>query len=150
MFTFFKTPRWFYGVDLNKWDYLGSTKIKWINKHNETLDEVNVLFFSSVKDTNNRFWDIPDDHRLHREFTSHPFIFHLNRWRICDYELWDLIETPSKFLKEKMLNQENMIWYSQEKIWKTENFKKENIIVDDNNNKENSNVIIFTPPKKDE
>lgn len=104
---FWKTKNVFYGHDMSKWDYLGSTEVKWD-------DSTHPIFFLQHKKKNLRSYYV--DTFLQKK---HRLVFYQSRleaWKQGLFPVYTMIEKPSDFLKE-LMSKNNWVWSNKEKWW---------------------------------
>ena len=137
-----------HGFDLNIWEYLGSSKISYIDTNNVITSSCLVFFFCKKTDHNIRDFNVQYTH----SFKYHTWIYEsASLWKSNQKEIYQCINyEPSSFLKEYMLNKYKSIWSKENNWWtsgdvvKYESAKKEQI---ENKKKElttsmeNNNVV---------
>lgn len=107
------TNRVFHGVDLEVWDYLGSTEIKFDNIPYE------LYFFHKKGAVTERKYVLvgstPSRIKLVRNI--HSFVYHdCELWRIGEHGIFAVIRNPSKALKAIAFEEHGYVW-SKEKNW---------------------------------
>jgi hypothetical protein len=107
------TKNLLHGVDMNFWDYLGSTEIKW------NRVPCRIYFFRS-KDTETRKYvlvGVPE--LLINEVKNfHSFVYNAcELWRSGEVELYSVIHEPSKFLKAWVFETERWVWNTEKRWW---------------------------------
>lgn len=103
-----------HGVDMDVWDYLGSTEIR--------FDKVPfiIYFFWKKGDDDVRQYVVgpSDDSRIAFVKSNHRYIYHTcELWRIAETEIYVPIREPSKWLNEYMFNQHGHTWDKEKKWW---------------------------------
>lgn len=124
----FKTPvkqepvvvegdKWFHGVDLDEWNYIGATKItvatNTLEWGEQQTGSATVFFFSKIDDDDNRKYVIIDHHdRSGRNYKTHPFVIgQADPWRIGETDLYmPVLDRPSRYLKELMFSTFGVVW----------------------------------------
>lgn len=107
-------PNMFHGYDLNEWNYLGLTQIK--------FDSVpNTIFFLQKKGKDDvRAYTLSGrpDAILKTIAKLHSYVHETcELWRIKEYELYTPIREPSKFLKEHMFSEKGFVWSTEKEWW---------------------------------
>lgn len=103
-----------HGHDLNVWNYLGWTEIKYDGVPNL------VYFFSQKGDDNMRSYALSGrPESILKEIAKlHQFVVnHCELWRICEHDIFVPIRNPSKFLKEWVFDNHGCVWSKEEKWW---------------------------------
>lgn len=104
----------FHGVDLEVWEYLGSTEIKW-----NSLPST-IYFFSSKIDQNERNYILSGRPKsvLTEISQYHTYVSDkCELWRIGEFEFYHVIMKPSKFLKNWMFTNRGCVWNIEKKWW---------------------------------
>lgn len=94
----FKEKQMFHKHDLNKWNYLGCTEIKFLTE-GEVGSKTWVYFFIEKVDPSKRSYTLGSN--LSESFKYHPFVDHYCKlWKIGTYTDWALCQTtPTKLAK---------------------------------------------------
>lgn len=107
------TKNFLHGVDLDVWDYLGSTEIKFDNVPYE------LYFFHKKGSVAERKYILvgSNSSRLKIVTEVHSFVYHdCELWRIGEHEIFAVIRKPSKTLKAIAFDDYGYVW-SKEKDW---------------------------------
>lgn len=108
------TKNHFHGVDLNVWDYLGSTTIKW-----DSIP-VDVYFFNTKGTGEERKYVLAGGHRtlLKEILEFHSFVYHTcELWRIGEHKLCAVINSPSETLKKLTFERYGWVWNKGKNWW---------------------------------
>lgn len=114
MFNWFKFKKvnWFYGVNLNKWHYLGFTNISFTDSESENQQLASAAVFGFVhKNSVERcFSVVPTD--PYYNFYNHAWVVETaHLWRIGERDIWEIANTePSRWLVNYMKTQHNRQW----------------------------------------
>lgn len=125
-----ETPR-LHGVNLNEWRYLGRSKIAFTYSDANHSDEAHLFFFCGINDLDKRKYIIVPDSTtsyIRQRFESHPWVTNTAElWKVNESNLYQVIHTePSKWLREKMLEEYKCVWSNEKNWWITdENAKYE-------------------------
>lgn len=111
-----------HGVNLNEWNYLGRSKIKFVYSNSDAAEEAGVYLFCKVGDIHKRKYVIkPNDAGKYMcdKFQNHPWISELaDLWIIGEKDLYEPVkDEPSKFLKEYMKEHHDSVWSTEELWW---------------------------------
>jgi hypothetical protein len=103
-----------HGVDIDLWDYLGSTEIK--------FDKIPfiVYYFWKKGDDDVRQYVVGGSDKSSIAFVkgNHRYIYHTcELWRIAETEIYVPIREPSKWLNEYMFNQHGHKWDKEKNWW---------------------------------
>lgn len=105
------TPNLFKGVDLNVYDFLGTSEASYVNDDGKPLKSMSLYFFSKKGN--------PKDRKLYKNDTSihkydslhtHPFVREAEIWAIGEGELYTYVNNPSEFLQQWMSSTRGYNW----------------------------------------
>lgn len=116
-----EAPR-LHGVNLEQWHYLGRSDISFSYLDSAHEDKAYVFFFCSVDDDDIRkYVMVPDNNSKYRQdkFDHHPWIINTAElWLAGERNLYDPINNePSRYLKEKMLEEYSVAWSTEKNWW---------------------------------
>ena len=100
--------------DLNVWNYLGWTEIKYDGVPNS------IHFFSAKDDESERSYVLKGrpEFVLREIAKLHAYVVnHCELWRICEHDLFVPVRGPSKFLKEWVFKNHGYVWGTEKKWW---------------------------------
>lgn len=103
----------FHGFDLNVWDYLGWTEIKY--------DGVpNLIHFFWKKDNDVRAYTLTGRPAFHLKEVAelHSFVHKTcELWRISELDIYSVIRNPSIFFKEWVFSDHGYVWDIEKSWW---------------------------------
>lgn len=117
MSSWFFPPR-LMGVNLNRWHYLGMTKLTiTIQNTNDVYDEAWVYLFCKKNDFSQRKFIVEKNVSTH--FKTHKWITnYIPLWVAGEYPLYHAIaDEPSVWLREYMLDEHNCLWDNDTNNW---------------------------------
>jgi hypothetical protein len=115
-----------HGVNLNTWQYVGKSEISFTYVSEgvsfKEADKAYVFLFSKKDDeTSRKYVLVPDSNSsyLLDKFKKHPWITNeAEMWKVCEREIYQSInDEPSKWLKEKMLEEYKCVWSNETRWW---------------------------------
>lgn len=111
-----------HGVNLNIWQYLGRTIVKFTYTDIDSSDDANVFFFCKKGDNDARkFIVVPNSNMSYMQdkFMHHPWVVETaSLWEVGERELYHIVnKEPSNWLKEYMLENHACVWSNQTHWW---------------------------------
>jgi hypothetical protein len=103
----------FHGVDLNEWNYLGSSPIKYGTQPFE-------VYYFMKKGDDVRKYVVKGSDKSSIKFVSenHRYISHTcELWRISELEIYTPIYAPSNWLKDHLFQTNGWKWDTTKKWW---------------------------------
>lgn len=103
-----------HGYNLKKWNFLGTTSLNVNGDFNTT-----AFFFCKKNNPNNRSYKLTGKvNDLIYCCSFHSFILHdVTLWEIGEKELYYPVLSPSKWLQNYMLDNNNKVWDDKTKWW---------------------------------
>ena len=83
-----------------KWNYLGNSKVFFLSPEMNAVTRSATIFFFCDKELKKRKIILHSLKENRATFTNHSFVVSSKVWEMGEYQLHDLIESPSKFLLE--------------------------------------------------
>lgn len=109
-----------HGVNLEKWHYLGYSEITY--SFNDTKETINahVHLFALKDDLSRRHYELVADNNYYfQKFLKHTWItVFAELWKAGEEELYQPVHSPSRWLKDYMLEQHQHIWDTKKKWWR--------------------------------
>lgn len=147
MFGFFKKKKIqnkssnsLHGFDLDIWNYLGYTTIRFVGDNDVVTSKATVFFFCKKDDYNKRSYYLQKTG--YSSFDNHVWLYEvIPLWMCGEKSLYTIVRNePSIFLKQYMLEHHDNEWCDETKWWiSTENAKYKSAVI--NNKKEKTTPV---------